>query len=198
MRSLMTLLINSVASRLSARSLERALEGALSVATIQKFLRYFNEAYVFEELPRYFHKTRERSKADRKIFIIDNGFVTFAGSAATSNKAKLLENLAFMELRRRGLRAGIELFYYVTTTGYEVDFLSRNDGKTLEMLQVSLSLESQKTLERELRSLVQAAEELKCRKLTILVGEGHAQTLTFDKHQIEITPMREWCQEKLS
>ncbi|MBN8548311.1 MAG: ATP-binding protein, partial [Deltaproteobacteria bacterium] len=66
-RSLMMLLINSVASRFSARSLERALEGALSIATVQKFLGYFNEAYVFEDLPRYFHKTRERLKADRKI-----------------------------------------------------------------------------------------------------------------------------------
>ncbi|MCO6430475.1 MAG: ATP-binding protein [Deltaproteobacteria bacterium] len=197
-RSLMTLLINSVASRFSARSLERALEGALSIATIQKFLGYFNEAYVLEDLPRYFHKTRERLKADRKMYIIDNGFVTFAGSAATSSKAKLLENLAFIELRRRGLRAGIELFYYVTTTGYEVDFIMRNDGKTSEMYQVSLSLDSQKTLERELRSLEQAAEELKCKKLTLLVGEGHAQTLTSNKHQIEVIPMREWCLKNFS
>jgi len=197
-RSLMMLLINSVAARFSARSLERALEGALSIATIQKFLRYFNEAYIFEDLQRYFHKTRERLKADRKLYTVDNGFITFAGSAATSNKAKLLENLAFMELRRRGLRAGIELFYYVTTNGYEVDFIVRNDGKTSAMYQVSLSLDSQKTLERELRSLAQAAEELRCKNLTILVGEGHSQTLAFNKHQIEVTPLREWCLENLS
>lgn len=198
LHSLMVLLINSVAARFSARSLERALEGAISIATVQKFLRYFNEAYIFEDLQRYFHKPRERLKADRKIYMVDNGFISYAGSSSTSNRARLLENLVYMELRRRGLRPGIELFYYVTAAGYEVDFIVRDEGKTLEMYQVSLSLDTQKTLERELRSLAQAAEELRCGKLTILVGQGTAETRHYENYPINVIPLREWCLQRAS
>jgi len=164
---LLTLLMNSAANCFSARGLERSL-GSLTTATIQRYLAYCREAYLVQDLHPYFFKPRMRIKADRKIYALDNGFVTAKSQPATSNTSRLLENLVFVELLRRGFKPNIELFYYKTRSGYEVDFLLRQGSKNLELIQVTQNLTALKTRERETRALFQAAAELNLKKLTIV------------------------------
>jgi predicted AAA+ superfamily ATPase len=41
----------------------------------------------------------------------------------TRNDSRLLENLVFVELVRLGFKPNLDLFYYQTRSGAEVDFL---------------------------------------------------------------------------
>lgn len=90
---LLSLLVNNITSRFSARSLERSL-GALSTATIQKFIAYSREAYLVQDLQPYFFKTRIRVKADRKIYTFDNGLISAQSQPITPPSSQLLENEA--------------------------------------------------------------------------------------------------------
>lgn len=187
---LLNLLVNSAASRFSGRSLERSL-GFLSIATIQKFISYFREAYLVQDLQPFFFKPRLRIKSERKIYTYDNGFISALSQPALSNDPRLLENLVFIELVRRGFKPNLDLFYYQTEVGTEVDFLLRNGSSNIELIQVSQILSSQKTRERELRSLTQAARELKVKKMTIVTFDTEEQ-IKQEGAKIEVVPCRNW------
>jgi predicted AAA+ superfamily ATPase len=187
---LLVLLMNNAASRFSARSLERSL-GSLSTATIQKFIAYCREAYLVQDLQPYFFKPRMRVKADRKIYAFDNGFISAKSQPATSNNSRLLENLVFIELVRRGFKPNVDLFYYQTRSGTEVDFLLRRGSENLELLQVTQNLSSLKSREREIRALRQGAEELKTRKLTVVTLDTE-ETIREAGAEISVVPCRKW------
>lgn len=190
MHDLLNLLMNNAASRFSARSLERSL-GALSTATIQKFIAYAREAYLAQDLQPYFFKPRLRVKADRKIYAFDNGFISAKSQPVTRNDSRLLENLVFVELVRRGFKPNLDLFYYQTRAGAEVDFLLRRGSENLELLQVTQNLSSLKTREREIRALHQAAEELKVRRLTVVTLETQ-ERIREAGMAINVVPCRTW------
>lgn len=190
MHDLLNLLMNNAASRFSARSLERSL-GALSTATIQKFIAYCQEAYLVQDLQPYFFKPRMRIKADRKIYAFDNGFISAKSQPVTLNNSRLLENLVFVELVRRGFKPNIDLFYYQTRAGAEVDFLLRRGSENLELLQVTQMLSSLKTRERETRALCQGAEDLKLSKLTVLTLDTE-EIIRAAGAQINVIPCRKW------
>lgn len=190
---LLNLLINNATSRFSARSLERSL-GSLSIATVQKFITYFREAYLVHDLQPYFFKTRVRLKADRKIYAYDNGFISAMSQPTTSNDSRLLENLVFVELVRRGFKPNLDLFYYQTRSGTEVDFLVRNGSKNLELIQVTQNLSALKTRERELRALSQASEELKVSNLTIITMDAE-ETIKESGSKIHVVPCQKWLTE---
>lgn len=187
---LLGLLMNNAASRFSARSLERSL-GTLSTATIQKFIAYCREAYLVQDLQPYFFKPRMRIKADRKIYAFDNGFVSAKSQPVIPNSSRLLENLVFVELVRRGFKPNIDLFYYQTRAGAEVDFLLRHESRNLELLQVTQRLSSLKAREREIRALRQGAEELKLRKLTVITLDTE-ETIHEAGIEIKVVPCQAW------
>jgi hypothetical protein len=187
---LLHLLLNSAACRFSARSLERSL-GTVSTATIQKFIAYSREAYLVQDLQPYFFKPKLRIKADRKLYSFDNGFVSAKSQPVLSNRTRLLENLVFIELVRRGFQPNIGLFYYQTSAGAEVDFLVRDGSRNIELMQVTEDLSALKTREREIRSLCQAAKELNCRKLTIVSLEAE-EIIRQGDYEIRVVPCPVW------
>lgn len=187
---LLNLLVNSAASRFSARSLERSL-GDLSTATIQKFIAYCREAYLVQDLQPYFFKPRIRVKADRKIYTFDNGFISAQAQPVTSPSSQLLENLVFIELVRRGFKPNMDLFYYQTRSGAEVDFLLRRSSKNLELIQVAQNLSSLKTREREIHALRQGAEELKLGRLTVITLDTE-EKIREGGTEIRVVPCRTW------
>jgi predicted AAA+ superfamily ATPase len=190
MHDLLNLLMNNAASRFSARSLERSL-GALSTATIQKFIAYCREAYLIQDLQPYFFKPRLRVKADRKLYAFDTGFISARSQPVTRNDSRLLENLVFVELVRRGFQPNMDLFYYQTRAGAEVDFLLRRGSENLELIQVTQNLSSLKTREREIRALRQGAEELKLRRLTVITLDTE-ERLREAGAEITVIPCRTW------
>ena len=191
LNDLCSLLSNSVAGRFSARSLERALGGRLSVATIQKYLTYVSDAYLFRDLQRFHFKTRERQKADRKIYMLDNGFVSACSQKVLSEPANLLENLVFIELMRRGYAPNLHLFYYQTTDGKEVDFLVRERSGAITLFQVCHSLDSPKTRERELSAIGKAGAEVKASRLCLLTYKEQ-DLISLDGATVEVFPVSVW------
>lgn len=184
-------LINSVASKFNYESLTRSLGTKISSPTVKNFLRYASEAYLVAELCPFHFSARKRIKSDRKLYTYDNGFVTAKRVQITEDKGRLLENLVFCELVRRGARPNIELFFFQTSTGFEIDFLLRSASNDHQLIQVTWVMAEQKTRERELRALKDGAKELGLKKATILTFD-HSERLEVDGVVIDILPAREW------
>ncbi len=160
-------LLANTATTQSYSNLRTALDFK-SVFTLQKYLSYLTEAYLFYELLRFSPKLKEQFKAPRKIYTIDNGIVTTRSFATSPNLEKLCENLVFLELLRRGYKPNQNLFYYQTKNGREVDFVLRQDYKTQSLIQVCYDLSDPQTKKREEFALSEAGKELSCNNLQII------------------------------
>lgn len=162
-----------------------------SVATVQKFIGYLQEPYLFQHLTRYDTKIKNHQKTAQKIYIIDNGFVQARSFELSPNYGRLLENLVFVELVRRNYKPELDLFYYRTRNDREIDFLLRKGHKTEQLIQVCYDISSHKTLKRELDALIEAATELKCDNLEIITWDKEEQ-IQVNNYTINLTPAYKW------
>lgn len=162
-----------------------------SVATVQKFIGYLQEPYLFQHLTRYDTKIKNHQKASQKIYIIDNGFVQARSFELSPNYGRLLENLVFVDLLRRNYKTELDLFYYRTRNDREIDFLLRKGHKIERLIQVCYDISSPKTLKRELDALIEAATELKCENLELITWDKEEQ-IEVNKFTVYLTPAYKW------
>lgn len=167
--------------------------GMSSTATVQKFCTYLQNTYLFLYLPRFSNKLKLMNKADRKVYIVDNGFVEARAFELSRNLGRLLENMVFMELLKRGYDLKkYELFYYRSRNDRETDFVCRRGNKTEQLIQVCYDLSSPSTRKREVTALVECAKELNCHTLTIVTWDNE-DTIKSDGESISVIPLRKWC-----
>ena len=187
---LATYLISNFCNQFSANKLTEDL-GFSSVATTKKFMNYLKEPYLFFYLPRYNNKLKLMQKAPQKVYIIDNGFVTAQAFNLSDNYGRLLENQVFIELLRRAYNTEQTLFYYMSRNGKEVDFVLRNGTSINCLIQVCYDLSSKKTEDREVNSLIECAEELKCTNL-IIISRHENRIISKKAHNIKVIPISEF------
>lgn len=175
----------------------RKVQGILdfkSITTTEKYAAYLEEAYVFFSLLRYSAKAGERIRSPKKAYIVDNGFVSAKAVQHSPDTGKLMENLVFTELVKRGKKPNRDLFYYKTRNDREVDFVIRKGIEADELIQVAYQTQDANTEQREIKSLVEAAGELNVRTLT-LVTWNEKRDIKKDDTTIRVVPLVEWLLE---
>jgi predicted AAA+ superfamily ATPase len=162
-----------------------------SVATVQKFIRYLEEPYLFQHITRYNNKIKNQQKSAQKIYIIDNGFIKARSFELSPNYGRLLENIVFIELLRRDYKPELELFYFRTRNDREVDFLVRKGHQIEQLIQVCYDFAQLNVIKRETNALVEAAKELKCTDLLLLTWDKE-DTIEINECKIKILPVWKW------
>ncbi|MBI3618090.1 MAG: ATP-binding protein [Candidatus Omnitrophica bacterium] len=157
----------------------------------EKYARYLEEAYLLYVLNRFSHKFKEQLKAPKKAYFVDTGFLAAKAFQVSRNSGRLMENAVFIELVRRGYVPNESLFYYKTRNKKEVDFILREGTKVQGLIQVCLDLDSEGARKREHGALIEAGEELDCRRLTILSRDTEARE-PVKGGEIEIVPLWKW------
>ena len=116
--------------------------------TVDKYISMLNNAYIFYRVGRYDVKGKQLLKTLDKNYIVDMGFRNMLLGYRDADRGHILENIVFLELIRRHYRV------YIGKIGdTEVDFLAEKPNEKL-YIQVTESLTSSKTRERELRPLL--------------------------------------------
>lgn len=121
--------------------------GLKSSETVKDYISYLEETYLVGLLPKYDVKVGEQIKSPKKIYFIDNALVGIIGFSFSGNEGSRLENAVYIELRRRGK----ELFYH--NDGNECDFIVREGLRITEAYQVCVSMQEEKTRQRELEGI---------------------------------------------
>lgn len=180
-------LVSNFCNPFSANELAEELDLS-SVATTKKFMGYLKEPYLFFYLPRYNNKLKMMKKAPQKVYVVDNGFVAAKAFSVSENLGRLLENQVFIELVRRGYNPEKSLFYYRSRNDKETDFVTREGTHVESLIQVCYDLTSPKTLKREVDSLVECAEELKCSRL-LIVTMNVERVIEKNGYKIKVVPI---------
>ncbi len=187
-------LLTNFAREYTFNSLKNAV-GAASVATVEAYMSYLEEAYLFFSLERYSFKIKETIRAPRKIYAVDNGFIAARARTVSGDRGRLLENATFLELVRRGRVVNKDLYYYRTTNNLEVDFALLNGARVETLIQVCFSMDDARTKARELKALVQAAKELPEAQLRIVTWATEA-TITESGLTIQVVPFWQFATGK--
>ena len=187
-------LINNVAGQYSIRKLANIL-GFKSGITLERYLGYLTEAYLIFSLHRHSAKVGLRLKSPKKAYVVDNGFITSKAVQHSPNTGKLMENLVFTELVKRGNESNREIFYYRTRNDREIDFAVKKGTEIVELIQVCYEVSNQDVEQREIKALVEAGKELNVTKLSVLTW-NEKRTVEKDGLTIHFKPLWEWLTEK--
>jgi len=187
-------LINNFANLYTIRKILEILN-LKSASTIEKYIKYLEEAYLIFSLLRYSPKSVQRIKSPRKVYAVDNGFITAKAIQHSPDKGKLMENLVFTELVKRGVKPNRDLFYYKTRNDREIDFVVKNGVDITELIQVCYESINTDVEQRETKALFEAGGELKVKKLTVLTWD-EKRTVEKDGITINFRPLWEWLLEE--
>jgi len=187
---LATYLLSNFSSEFSFTKIRKILSFN-STNTVEKYIKYLEESYLLFILNRFSFKLKEQIKTPKKVYVSDNGFILAKSFQFSNNTGKLIENIVFCELLRRNYKPNIDIFYYKTKNGKEVDFVLKQTTKINKLIQVCYNISDTNTKEREIKSLLTASEELNCNNLEIISWDYEAE----EKHKgktIKFVPLWKW------
>lgn len=182
-------LLNVAPTTMQYNALAREL-GFASVHTVQSYVGYLKEAFMLLTLHKYSPKSRQRLVGDKSycadIALMDKRPDAFSGE----NFGWRLETIVFLELKRRCIRDGLDL-YYLSDGRSECDFIVCRGNQTLQAYQVSYNISNPKTRQREINGLLMAARKTQCTDLTLLTDHEYSDAEA-DGQTIKIRPTYEW------
>ena len=115
--------------------------------TVEKYISMLRNAFVFYSVGRYDVKGKQLLKTLGKNYIIDMGFRNMLLGYRDGDRGHILENIVFLELLRRDYRV------YIGKVGdAEIDFVAEKPDDKM-YIQVTESMQTEETRERELRPL---------------------------------------------
>ena len=157
LQKIMLYLCSSIGSVTSPNSIGNVLSGEGDIRagkqkgivgkTVDRYIGMLRSAFVFFSVGRYDVKGKQLLKTLGKNYIIDIGFRNMLLGYRDADRGHILENIVFLELLRRDYRV------YIGKVGEtEVDFVAEKPNDKI-YIQVTESMQSSQTRERELRPL---------------------------------------------
>jgi predicted AAA+ superfamily ATPase len=131
----------------------------------------------------YSESVRKRQVNPKKFYLIDLGLHNYLTFKFSETKGRLLENLVYLGLRRRGY----PIYYYKTARGQEVDFLIK-ENKRWHLIQVCHDSSQIDTFSREKKALLSGLRELKINTGMILT-DSHKQVERVGGKTLRVVPV---------
>lgn len=191
LRELGLYLLSNIGGLFSYNNLKKVL-GVGSMNTIKSYADFLENSFLMFLINRFSYSLKQQFVANKKIYCIDNGLVESVAFQFSKNKGKFLENLVFLELKRRYP----EIYYYKTANNLEVDFLVKSGRKDIALIQVADNLDSEKTKQRETGALTRAMDELKLKSALILT-EDSEEEIKLNGKAIIVQPIYKWLLERV-
>lgn len=158
----------------------------VSKNTLYIYIDNFSDALVLYMLRNYSESYKKVEQTIPKPYFVDNGLLVVNG---IESKSRLMENVVFLELVRRGFSTENNLFYY--DTHKEVDFVLKEGRKITRIIQVCYDIDDFKTKERELSALAKAGEELNCSDMFVITYD-YEDVEGYKGWKIKFVPLWKW------
>lgn len=195
-RHIFNFITQCFASEISVRKVLSSLESngvSFGRNTVYDYVEKLQDTMVFFFLNRYSTKVNLRSGWPKKVYLADTGLAW----RLPMDKGRLMENLVFLQLKRKnGTEPSAELYYYRDTNNNEVDFIVKDGSTIKELVQVTYASNSMKLKEGESASLLKAGKKLKCKKLTMVTWD-YESTRKASGQSINFIPLWKWLTESV-
>jgi predicted AAA+ superfamily ATPase len=142
---------SAIGSEISINRINNFLKNekvAKSNNTVERFVDAFVNGLIIFKVPRFNIKGRQLLQRNEKYYLVDLGFRELLLPLVEGDEGQILENIVYLELRRRYVKV-----YVGKNDKTEVDFVCVDYRNQLVYYQVALQTLDEKVLARELRSL---------------------------------------------
>jgi hypothetical protein len=167
--------------------------GLGSGTTVADYCHYLSMSYLCYSVPRFSHSLAKQQLYNKKCYFVDHAMARVLGFRSTEDNGRLLENLVYIELCRRGG----EIYFHKEQQ--ECDFLVRRKGQIIAALQVCWELHSPETRKREILGLREAMIAYGLNAGTILTN-GQEETFEVELNDttgvISVLPVWKWAGNK--
>lgn len=190
LRKIIMFLADNIGSNVSMTSIGNTLanEGLIendrrtkpATQTVQAYVGALLESYIFYEVKRFDIKGKEYLRTLGKYYIVDIGLRNYLLGFRDTDTGHIPENVVFFELLRRGYDVAIGKMGNV-----EVDFIAANSDEKI-YYQVTQTISSEQTKERELRPLLKIPDNYE--KIILTMDRGVSGTVD----GIKIVNIVEW------
>lgn len=119
----------------------------IDVETIYNYIRALESSYIIHRVSRYDLKGKEVLQTNEKLYFADLSLLYSRYGYMPDMIAGYLENLVYLHLLRKGYKV-----YVGKSDSLEIDFVAFNGNETM-YVQVTYTMESEETRNRELRPL---------------------------------------------
>ena len=177
-------LASNTSKLFSYNSLTKVI-GVKNATTVKSYLSFLENTYLLFLVNKYDFSVKKQIQNPKKIYFIDLGIVRELGFHHSEDNGRLLENLVFIELKRRGK----EVYYH--SQKHECDFVIKEKNRIVEAIQVSWSVYNPTTREREIEGLVEALASYKLKEGLILTDEDEDEFI-IKNFKIRVMPTWKW------
>jgi uncharacterized protein len=160
-----------------------------SNTTISDYCSYIEKSFLCFFVNKYDDNLKAQQQAPRKVYFIDHVLAKIIGFRSTEDRGQMLENIVFIELKRRGH----DIYYYKDSN--ECDFIVRDGINTLQVIQVCIELYDPTTKQREISGLIEAMDKFSLSEgLIITNNEEKVEIVEFNNkvYTIVIKPIWKW------
>ena len=176
-------LLSNISNTINYHKLGRLI--GIHENTIKDYLSYFERSYLSFQVPKFAYSVKEQMKSPRKVYFIDCGLRNAVSFRFSQDIGRLMENLVFIDLRRRGCN----IYYW--KNGNEVDFAIKQGLKITELVQVSYDIRDQGTRKREETALVSGMHFFGLDEGFIITDDYFGEVLV-DSKKIIYIPLWAW------
>lgn len=176
-------LLSNISNELSIRTLSKTIQ-IKNLSTVKSILDTFEKAFLFFFINKFDFSIKKQIQNPRKVYCVDNGFVNEVGFKFSENLGRILENLVFVELKRKEGEV-----YYFSESG-ECDFVIRMGAKIKEAIQVCYNLD-ENNRKREITGLLEAMKKFKLDEGLILTY-SQEERLNIENKKIKVVPVWKW------
>jgi hypothetical protein len=189
LKDLVYFIVSNIGLEISYNNLRNMLNLSNPV-TIKEYLQYFENSFLLFTINRFNYSLKKQIYSSKKVYFIDNGFANTISFKFSEDYGELLENLVFLELKRRGE----EIYFYKERQ--ECDFVLRKGYEIYEAIQVSKNLYDKDTRKREIEGLLEPLDTFELNQGLILTEDEESEEVISGK-KIIIKPIWKWILERL-
>lgn len=177
-------LASNVSKLASYNSLAKVI-GVKNATTVSNYLNNLQDTYLLFMINKYDASLKKQLQNPKKMYFIDLGLIRELGFHHSADNGRLLENLVFIELKRRAK----EIYYHKQKK--ECDFVIKEKNIITEAIQVSWSIYDNNTKQREIEGLIEAMQIYDLKEGLILT-DSEEDTIELKGFKIRVRPVWKW------
>jgi predicted AAA+ superfamily ATPase len=171
--------VNNETSFNRIKNILNSSNAKVGTGTLIEYFSYLEESFLVNSISNFTSKFAEK-ESKKKFYFADTGILNLF---LIDQKSKLLENLVYIELRRRFQS---EIYFYKRII--ETDFYVPDHNL---LVQVCMSVKDYETRERELKSLKYSMRELQINE-SMIITYDEQEEIEIAEGKIKVVPYWKW------
>lgn len=183
LREVSAFVISNIGVDLSLEKISRMTK-VKNLMSVKNYMSYLTDSFLFYPISKFSYSIKDQIYNPDKMYVVDTGMYNEVAFISSANSGRLLENVIFLELRRRNQNV-----YYFKKKN-ECDFIVRQANRPSAAIQVTRILDFRNE-DREINGLLEAMETFGLKE-GLIITEDQQEERKIKEKKVKIMPAWKW------